>query len=154
MAEEALQIVEERLNCSICLDTYTDPKLLQCYQRLLAANAWCLWSCETSRANSPSPAQPVVRPHPSKKPKEWQASSQHSTSTISWRSESLFQKAETPAATGEGAVGGTTASASPRANVWHCIEHPEEELKLYCETCGELVCYKCCLKGGKHHDHD
>ena len=31
MAKEALEKVEERLNCSICLDIYTDPKLLQCY---------------------------------------------------------------------------------------------------------------------------
>ena len=42
MANEALEKVEERLNCSICLDTYTDPKLLQ----------WCHWWCETSREDS------------------------------------------------------------------------------------------------------
>ena len=35
-----------------------------------------------------------------------------------------------------------------------CFEHAEEELKLYCETCGELVCYQCVNKGGKHQDHD
>ena len=35
-----------------------------------------------------------------------------------------------------------------------CFEHPEEELRLYCETCGELVCVQCAVKGGKHHDHD
>ena len=31
MAEKALQKVEEQLNCSICLYTYTNPKLLQCF---------------------------------------------------------------------------------------------------------------------------
>ena len=32
MAEEVLKkLFEEQLNCSICLDTYTDPKLLQCF---------------------------------------------------------------------------------------------------------------------------
>ena len=31
MAKEALEKVEEQLNCYICLDTYTDPKLLQCF---------------------------------------------------------------------------------------------------------------------------
>ena len=62
-----------------------------------AVNAWCLWSCETSRANSPSPAQPVVRPHPSKKPEEWQVSSQYSTliNRLLEIRES-FQKAEIP----------------------------------------------------------
>lgn len=27
-------------------------------------------------------------------------------------------------------------------------------MKLYCETCRELICYKCALKGGKHQSHD
>lgn len=30
MAEVALKKLEEQLQCSICLETYTDPKLLQC----------------------------------------------------------------------------------------------------------------------------
>ena len=37
--------------------------------------------------------------------------------------------------------------------VKHCFEHPADEVKLYCETCGELVCYECGLAGGKHHSH-
>ena len=35
-----------------------------------------------------------------------------------------------------------------------CSEHVKEELKLYCETCGELICLHCALKTGKHHNHD
>ena len=34
-----------------------------------------------------------------------------------------------------------------------CSEHVKEELKLYCETCGELICPYCALKTGKHHNH-
>ena len=30
MAEQALKKLEDQLNCPICLDTYTDPKQLQC----------------------------------------------------------------------------------------------------------------------------
>ena len=30
MARKALEKVKDQLNCSVCLDTYTDPKLLQC----------------------------------------------------------------------------------------------------------------------------
>ena len=48
---------------------------------------------------------------------------------------------------------GTTVN-TPSRNVVSCFEHAEEELKLYCETCGKLVCYQCVIKGGKHHDHD
>ena len=31
MAGEAIRQLEEQLNCSICLDIYDDPKLLQCF---------------------------------------------------------------------------------------------------------------------------
>ena len=66
-----------------------------------------------------------------------------------------FQKLDNPAVALEGAVGGTTNAAPSREAIRHCFEHPEEELKLYCETCGELVCLKCAIKGlGKHFGHD
>ncbi len=35
-----------------------------------------------------------------------------------------------------------------------CSEHADREFELYCETCNELICYKCVAKGSKHHDHD
>ncbi len=25
---------------------------------------------------------------------------------------------------------------------------------MYCEACGETICFKCAIKGGKHHNHD
>ncbi len=31
MAEKVIKKLDEQINCSICLDTYTDPKLLQCF---------------------------------------------------------------------------------------------------------------------------
>ena len=66
-----------------------------------------------------------------------------------------FQKLDNPAVALEGAVGGTTNAAPSREAIRHCFEHPEEELKLYCENCGELVCLKCGIKGlGKHFGHD
>ena len=61
------------------------------------------------------------------------------------------KKLYNPAATPEGAVGGTKVD---RYMAEYCFEHAEEELKLYCETCGELVCLQCVIQGGKHHDHD
>ena len=35
-----------------------------------------------------------------------------------------------------------------------CHEHTEKEVELFCETCGEPVCVKCVIKGGKHNSHD
>ena len=61
---------------------------------------------------------------------------------------------QNPPANLEGAVGGSVVENPPKNAAQYCFEHVEEELKLYCETCGELICYKCGLKGGKHHSHD
>ena len=115
MAEKALQKIEEELNCSICLDTYTytDPKLLQCYHVFCRQ---CLvplvvrdqqgqlsLTCPTCRQATPiQEARGVAGLQPA-----------FHINRFLEITES-FQKAETPAATGEGAVGGTTANAPPK----------------------------------------
>ena len=143
MAEEALKKLEEQLNCSICLDTYTDPKLLQCFHVYCRQ---CLvplvdrdqqgqlgLSCPTCRQVTPIPDRGVAGLQPAF----------HINHLLEVQ-ESL-QKVENPAATPEGV-------AMP--SIRFCFEHLEEELRLYCETCGELVCVQCIMKDGKHHDHD
>lgn len=42
----------------------------------------------------------------------------------------------------------------PPAKPPPCPLHKDKELELYCEACQELICLKCVIKGGKHHDHD
>lgn len=36
----------------------------------------------------------------------------------------------------------------------HCPKHPSEKLKIYCETCFELICSDCIVKLHKDHDYD
>ncbi len=36
----------------------------------------------------------------------------------------------------------------------YCPEHANKELELYCQTCENLTCLKCVIKGGKHQNHD
>ena len=45
-------------------------------------------------------------------------------------------------------------AAAPTVKVNYCSVHTYKESMLYCETCGELICWKCVSKGGLHHDHD
>ena len=134
----ALKKLEDQLNCSICLDTYTDPKLLQCSHTYCQQ---CLvplvdrdqqgqlgLSCPTCRQVTPIPDRGVAGLQPAfhiNRLLEVQAS---------------LQKVENPVAT-------------PKV-VRYCFEHHKVELRLYCETCGELVCAQCVVRDGKHHDHD
>ena len=150
MAEEVLKkLFEEQLNCSICLDTYTDPKLLQCFHVYCRQ---CLvplvdrdqqgrlgLSCPTCRQVTPIPDRGVAGLQPAF----------HINHLLEVQ-ESL-QKVENPAATPEGAAKDPDIVES---YFRFCFEHPEEELRLYCETCGELVCVQCIMKDGKHQDHD
>ena len=146
--------VEEQLNCSICLDTYTDPKLLQCFhvycQQCLVPlvvrdqQGTLGLICPTCRQVTPIPDRGVaglqsVAPFQINRLLEIQDS---------------VKELKNPAATLEGAMGGTTINTPSRNVAFHCFEHVEEEMKLYCETCGVLICLLCSLKGGKHHDHD
>ncbi len=53
-----------------------------------------------------------------------------------------------------GGEGDATSQTSSKKTTHYCCEHADRELELYCETCNELICYKCIAKGSKHRDHD
>ena len=65
--------------------------------------------------------------------------------------EDSARKLENAPATPERA---TATDLNPVNKASHCFVHDNKELELYCETCGELICYKCVTKSGKHHSHD
>ena len=152
MAEEALKRLEEQLNCSICLDTFTDPKLLQCFhvycQQCLVPlgvrdqQGQLSLTCPTCRQVTPIPPSGVAGLQ----------SAFHINHLL--EIQDSVKKLQNPPTNFEVAVGGTGVENPPKNAAQFCFEHVEEELKLYCETCGKLICYKCALKGGKHHSHE
>ena len=54
----------------------------------------------------------------------------------------------------EGAVSDMTCPTSSKKGTLYCSVHGGKELELYCETCGELICFHCALRGQKHHSHE
>ena len=64
------------------------------------------------------------------------------------------KKAKDTAASQEGAKSVITHTKPPRKVITNCFEHTDKERELYCETCGDLICIKCAIKGGKHQTHD
>ena len=150
MAEKVVERVEEQLNCSICLDTYTDPKILQCFHVFCRQ---CLvplgvrdqqgqlsLTCPTCRQATPIPARGVAGLQ----------SAFHINNLLEILEDSA-NKLENSPATPERA---TPTDLNPVNKASHCFVHEDKELELYCETCGELICYKCVTKSGKHHSHD
>ena len=146
MAEKVLEKLEEQLNCSICLDTYTDPKLLQCF------HVYCLQclvplvdrdqrgqlglTCPICRQVTPIPGRGVAGLQ----------SAFHINHLLE-----IKESFQNPAATPEGAA--PTDVNLVNAKVSCCFVHKGKELELYCETCGEIICTRCALKGGKHQTH-
>ena len=150
MAEEALEKIGQQLNCSICLDTYTDPKLLQCFHVFCRQ---CLvplgvrdqqgqlsLTCPTCRQVTPIPARGVTGLQ----------SAFHINNLLEILENSAKKLGSTPV-TPEGA---TLIDLNPVKKASNCFVHEDKELELYCETCGELICLKCVTKSGKHYSHD
>ena len=150
MAEEGLKRVEEQLNCSICLDTYTDPKILQCFHVFCRQ---CLvplgvrdqqgqlsLTCPTCRQNTPIPARGVAGLQ----------SAFHINNLLEILEDSA-RKLDNAPATPERAA---PTDLNPGNKASRCFVHEDKQLELYCETCGKLICLKCVTKSGKHHSHD
>ena len=152
MAEEALKKLEEQVNCSICLDTFTDPKLLQCFhvfcQQCLVPlgvrdqQGQLSLTCPTCRQVTPIPDRGVAGLQ----------SAFHINNLL--EIQDSVKKIPNPLAALAGAAVESTATISRNVVPRCCYEHACQELKLYCETCGELVCVQCIIQNGKHHDHD
>lgn len=137
MAEKAIEKINEQLNCSICLDTYTDPKQLQCNHVFCQK---CLvklvirdqlgqhsLSCPTCRKSTPVPAAGTTGLQ----------SAFHISNLLEVR----------------GVFKDLPLAAKPVASSRSCPEH-SGELKLFCETCQELICIQCAVKGGEHFGHE
>ena len=150
MAEKIVERVEEQLNCSICLDTYTDPKILQCFhvfcRRCLVPlgvrdqQGQLSLTCPTCRQVTPIPVRGVAGLQ----------SAFHINNLLEILEDSA-NKLENAQTTPERA---TPPDMNPVSKASHCCVHEDKELELYCETCGELICYKCVTKSGKHQSHD
>ena len=153
MAGEAIRRLEEQLNCSICLDIYTDPKLLQCFHTYCRK---CLvklvvrdqqgnlsLTCPICRQPTPVPANGVTG-----------LQSAFQTNEFLRIREDLIKKSDTTVSLKGSKVDATLFTPSIQKDIPNCFVHVDKERELYCETCGELICYKCVIKGGKHHSHD
>ena len=214
MAGIALKKLEEELKCPICLDTYTDPRVLQCYhiycQQCLTSmvvrdqQGQLSLTCPTCHQNTTLPATGVADLQPAhhinpllkvmeehrkakeinhdgaahtpraaetvkEKPRE-RAETNKDEETVKKKpkstvetqneEETVKEKPKSRAETQneetvkEKPKASETQAAGGAKDNQYCSVHTKKELNLYCETCEELTCYRCALKGGKHYKHD
>ena len=153
MAEDALKKVEEELNCSICLDTYTDPKLLQClhvYCRKCLVmlverdqQGQLILTCPICRQDTPVPANGTAGLR----------SAFHINHFLEIMEDHKKEAAYPPASV-QRAERDSASLISPGNIKVCCLEHAEKEVELFCETCVEPICLRCVIKGSKHQSHD
>ena len=151
MAEKAIQKFGKQLKCAICLDSYNDPKLLQCF------HVYCR-QCLVKLVVRDQQGQlslpcPICR-HAMLIPDSGVAGlpSAFQTNELLEIYDDL-KMANSTAADNKGAEG-DPPRPTPSKKVHYCSEHDGRELELYCETCEELICLRCAYKGGKHHSHN
>ena len=150
MAGEAIRQLEEQLNCSICLDIYDDPKVLQCFHTYCRK---CLvklvirdeqgdlsLTCPICRQATPVPANGVTG-----------LQSAFQTNEILRIRDNLVKERDMAV---QSKVDATPLTPATEKTTPNCFEHVDKEREYYCETCEVLICYKCALKGGKHEGHD
>lgn len=143
MADKALQKLEDQLNCAICLDTYKDPKLLQCFHVfcrqclvklvLRDQQGLLILNCPTCRQVTPIPANGVA--------------GLQSAFYINQLLEIVEEQKKTGINTAKVEETATDSIATC------CPDHDGREMELYCDTCEKTICFKCVIKDEKHHNH-
>ena len=183
-AKEALEKLKNKLECTICLTDYTDPKLLPCFHVFCKK---CLEPLVIQDHDGLSLQCPICR-HSTKLPPKGVAALQsdfHVEHMFEIRD--AFEKAKQPQKTrcekceddnttgfcrdcGEFICDACTTVhrkwkqfksheiisleevqteatnlVRPKKQVSYCPRHPESILKIFCETCSELICIDCTI---------
>ena len=130
MADKLLKKkLDEQLRCAICREIYTNPKVLQCF------HVYCQQCLIALVARDRQGHRKIACPTCCR------------STPIPDAGLAALQPAFHINHLLENQRPTTTCPAQ------FCPNHPDEELKLYCETCKESICLKCAIRGGDHHSH-
>ena len=195
VADEVLEKVESGLECGICFNTYTDPKVLPCFHVFCTE---CLkksveksrdkenLSCPNCRRSVPLPTNGVVGLQSAFHIGHLFEIRDTLTKSKDTAKTKCEKCTESSIATGyckdccqfvcedckkihklwKKELGGhiivsmteiqtqATNLVPAKKKELFCKKHPEERLKIFCETCQELACFYCTIRDHQNHQHD
>ncbi|XP_064385503.1 tripartite motif-containing protein 2-like isoform X2 [Halichondria panicea] len=192
-AQEALSKVEDQLSCLVCLEPYTNPRLLSCFhvycqhclEDIVAHNRHGQLECPKCRRPTPLPPtgvsglQAAFHVHhlfdiqeTLKKVKEPQKlacekcvkTTRKATSFCRQCTKFICEKCTDThkeweeefegheVVTIEKLEGDLIRLVSPKKTSPRCPKH-DDIMRLYCETCGELICINCTVQIHKNHKY-
>ena len=193
VAEEAQKKIAAKLECSVCLDTYTNPKLLPCFHTFCKKclehlvlkdrdrHTLCCPNCRRTNLLPPTGVSGLqtaflinhlLEIHATltkvNKPLETQCEKcKKSTATgycrdcgkfVCDKCTELHQFWEELANHQIASLIDIQQEAAnfvpPTKKVMYCPKHQENILKIYCETCGELICNDCTIRLHQGHNYD
>lgn len=145
MADVPVDKLKEQLKCSVCLETYNDPKILECFHifcqkcldRIYQKHAIPgFLSCPNCRQ-----VTPIAKLHPAF----------HINSLL----EIVNQHTANPMCPSAGEVVEYRKFCDPpSSSIICCSDHDGRVAELYCETCKKMICLRCVIRGAQHNSHD
>ncbi len=140
MAEGVTRQLSDSLKCSVCRDTYTDPRILPCAHGHVFCQG-CLEGlvvCDRQdRLSLTCPSCRQVVPIPASRTAGLQAD---------FRTRFLLEMV--------GQLENEIAPIETLPPCDYCPVHGGREVQLFCEQCKDLICYKCVASDAKHYCHN
>ena len=193
VAEKALKRITAQLECSICLDTLTDAKLLPCFhsfckkclERLVVKNrdghTLCCPTCRRTTLLPPTGVSGLqtdfhaeglfeIRDMLSKTKDPQKIQCEKCDTSIATgfcrdcgqfvcnkcaEMHQIWKEFKTHKIASFSDIQREAADLVPsKKKVTYCPQHSENILKIYCETCGELICNDCTIRLHRGHNYD
>ena len=192
-AEEALKKVTAQLKCSICLDTFTNAKLLPCFhsfckkclERLVVqdrdGHTLCCPTCRRTTLLPPTGVSGLQTDFHAEHLFEIQDMLSKTKEPQKMRCEKcdkhnatgfccdcgqfvcnkcteihqIWKEFKTHKIASFTDIQREAADLMPsKKTVTYCPKHSDNILKIYCETCGELICNDCTIRLHRGHNYD
>ena len=193
VAEKALKRITAQLECSICLDTLTDAKLLPCFhsfckkclERLVVhdrdGHTLCCPTCRRTTQLPPAGVSGLrtdfhaeglfeIRDMLSKTKDPQKIHCEKCDTSIATgfcrdcgqfvcdkcaEIHQIWKEFKTHKIASFSDIQREAADLVPsKKKVTYCPQHSGKKLKIYCETCGELICNDCTIRLHKGHNYD